>query len=374
MKDPRIRKMAKQVIEYSVHLQPGEKVLIDIWDEAYDFAEELVGAAQEAGGQPFVNLQSLSLNCRLIMNATEESMEAWYKYENFRMEDMDAYIVVRKNHNNKTYEGIPAEKMRLYNKYYGKLHYGTRITNTKWCVLRYPNDSFAQSAGMSTQELEDYFFENCCLNYRRMNELAAPLNDLMMRTDQIAIKAPGTELTFSIKGCCKPPACGIFNIPCGETGMPIIPESANGRISYNLPSFFQNTLFEDISLTLKDGKIVEARSNHTERMNEILDTDPNARRIGEFAMGFNPYITRPINDTLFDEKMAMTMHFTPGNDSIYNPSAIHWDIVTSHAREMGGGEIYADGVLIRKDGLFVLDELKQLNPRELKKELEAASL
>lgn len=374
MKDPRIRKMAKQVIEYSVHLQPGEKVLIDIWDEAYDFAEELVGAAQEAGGQPFVNLQSLSLNRRLIMNATEESMEAWYKYENFRMEDMDAYIVVRKNHNNKTYEGIPAEKMRLYNKYYGKLHYGTRITNTKWCVLRYPNDSFAQSAGMSTQELEDYFFENCCLNYRRMNELAAPLNDLMMRTDQIAIKAPGTDLTFSIKGCCKPPACGIFNIPCGETGMPIIPESANGRISYNLPSFFQNTLFEDISLTLKDGKIVEARSNHTERMNEILDTDPNARRIGEFAMGFNPYITRPINDTLFDEKMAMTMHFTPGNDSIYNPSAIHWDIVTSHAREMGGGEIYADGVLIRKDGLFVLDELKQLNPRELKKELEAASL
>ena len=374
MKDPRIRKMAKQVIEYSVHLQPGEKVLIDIWDEAYDFAEELVGAAQEAGGQPFVNLQSLSLNRQLIMNATEESMEAWYKYENFRMEDMDAYIVVRKNHNNKTYEGIPAEKMRLYNKYYGKLHYGTRITNTKWCVLRYPNDSFAQSAGMSTQELEDFFFENCCLNYRRMNELAAPLNDLMMRTDQIAIKAPGTELTFSIKGCCKPPACGIFNIPCGETGMPIIPESANGRISYNLPSFFQNTLFEDISLTLKDGKIVEARSNHTERMNEILDTDPNARRIGEFAMGFNPYITRPINDTLFDEKMAMTMHFTPGNDSIYNPSAIHWDIVTSHAREMGGGEIYADGVLIRKDGLFVLDELKQLNPRELKKELEAASL
>ncbi len=374
MKDPRIRKMAKQVIEYSVHLQPGEKVLIDIWDEAYDFAEELVGAAQEAGGQPFVNLQSLSLNRRLIMNATEESMEAWYKYENFRMEDMDAYIVVRKNHNNKTYEGIPAEKMRLYNKYYGKLHYGTRITNTKWCVLRYPNDSFAQSAGMSTQELEDFFFENCCLNYRRMNELAAPLNDLMMRTDQIAIKAPGTDLTFSIKGCCKPPACGIFNIPCGETGMPIIPESANGRISYNLPSFFQNTLFEDISLTLKDGKIVEARSNHTERMNEILDTDPNARRIGEFAMGFNPYITRPINDTLFDEKMAMTMHFTPGNDSIYNPSAIHWDIVTSHAREMGGGEIYADGVLIRKDGLFVLDELKQLNPRELKKELEAASL
>ena len=374
MKDPRIEKVAKQVINYSVHLQPGEKVLIDVWDGAEDFAQALMDEAVKAGGHPFLNLQSLVLNRHMILGATEESMEAWYRYEDYRMEEMDAYIVVRKQNNVKTYEGIPAEKMRLYNRYYGKLHYGTRITNTKWCVLRYPNDSFAQTAGMSTEEMEDYYFANCCLNYKRMNELAAPLNDLMMRTDRIEIRAPGTELSFSIKGCCKPPACGIFNIPCGETGMPIIPESANGHISYNLPSFFQDTLFENIQLTLKDGIITEATSNYTERMNKILDTDENARRIGEFAMGFNPYITRPIQDTLFDEKMAMTMHFTPGNDSIYNPSAIHWDIVTSHAKEMGGGEIYADGVLIRKDGYFLPEDLQQLNPENLKRELEAASL
>lgn len=374
MRDPRIDRMAKQVIEYSVHLQPKEKVLIDIWDGAYDFAISLMEAAQKVGAYPYLNLQSLKLNRQMILEATEESMEAWYRYENYRMDDMDAYIVVRKNDNIKEYEGIPAEKMRLYNKYYGKLHYGTRITQTKWCVLRYPSDSFAQTAGMSTENLENFFFDTCCLNYKRMNELAAPLNDLMMRTDRIDIKAPGTDLTFSIKGTCKPPACGIFNIPCGETGMAIIPESANGTISYNLPSFFQDTLFENIKLTLKDGIITEATSNHTERMNKILDTDENSRRIGEFAMGFNPYMTRPIQDTLFDEKMAMTMHFTPGNDSVYNPSAIHWDIVTSHAKEMGGGEIYADGVLFRKDGLFVLDELKQLNPENLKKELEDAAL
>ncbi len=374
MKDIRIQKMAKQVIEYSVHLRPGEKVLIDIWDEAYDFAEELIKAVQEAGAYPFLNLQSLALNRQLILNATEESMQSWYEYENYRMKDMDAYIVVRKNNNNRSYEGIPAEKLCLYNTYYGKLHYGTRIKGTKWCVLRYPNDSFAQAAGMSTEDMETFFFENCCLNYKRMNELAMPLNDLMMRTEWIDIKAPGTDLHFSIKDCCKPSACGIFNIPCGETGMPVLPESVNGTISYNLPSLFQNLLFENIVLKLKDGIIVEATSSHTEEMNRILDTDPNARRIGEFAMGFNPYITQPVCDTLFDEKMAMTMHFTPGNDSIYNPSAIHWDIVTSHAKEMGGGKIYADGILIRKDGLFVLDELQQLNPENLKKELEATRL
>ncbi|MEW4412202.1 aminopeptidase [Clostridium sp. AN503] len=374
MKDSRIERMARQVVEYSVHLKPGEKVLIDVWDEAYDFAAALMDAAQKAGAYPYLNLQSMALNRRMIMASTEESMEAWYRYENYRMEDMDAYIVVRKNNNIRVYEGIPAGQMKLYNQYYGKLHYGTRLVKTKWCVLRYPNDSFAQTAGMSTEALEDFFFDTCCLNYKRMNELAAPLNELMMRSDRVEIRAPGTELSFSVKGCCKPSACGIFNIPCGETGMPIIPESANGCISYNLPSFFQNTLFEGIRLTLKDGIITEAVSSHQERMDQILDTDENARRIGEFAMGFNPYITRPVQDTLFDEKMAMSMHFTPGNDSIYNPSAIHWDMVTSHDKKMGGGEIYVDGVLIRKDGLFVLDELKQLNPDNLKRELEKAAL
>lgn len=370
MRDARIDKVAKQVIEYSVHLQPGEKVLIDIWDEAFDFAQALMEAAQRAGAFPYINLQSVRLNRQMILGATEESMESWYRYENYRMEDMDAYIVVRKQHNTKEYADIPMESMKLYNKYYGLLHYGTRLVKTKWCVLRYPNSVFAQAAGMSTEKLEDFYFDTCSLNYRRMNELAEPLNDLMIRTDRIEIKAPGTDLSFSVKGTCKPCACGIFNIPCGETGMAIIPESANGVISYNQPSLFQDTLFEDIRLVLQDGIIVEATSNHTEKMNQILDTDANARRIGEFAMGFNPYITRSIQDTLFDEKMAMSMHFTPGNDSVYNPSAIHWDIVTSHAKEYGGGEIWADGVLIRKDGLFVLPELEQLNPENMKRELE----
>lgn len=374
MKDSRIEKMAKQVVEYSVHLKPGDKVLIDVWDEAYDFAAALMEAARRVGAYSYLSLQSMPLNRHMIMGATEESMAAWYRYENYRMEDMDAYIVVRKNNNGRVYEGIPAGKMKLYNQYYGKLHYGTRLVKTKWCVLRYPNDSFAQTAGMSTEELEDFFFEICCLNYKRMNELAAPLNELMMRSDRVEIKAPGTDISFSVKGCCKPSACGIFNIPCGETGMPIIPESANGYISYNLPSFFQNTLFEDIRLTLKDGIIAEAASSQQKRMDQILDTDENSRRIGEFAMGFNPYIKKPIQDTLFDEKMAMSMHFTPGNDSVYNPSAIHWDLVTSHDKSLGGGEIYVDGVLIRKDGLFVPHELKQLNPDNLKRELEKVAL
>ena len=147
--------------------------------------------------------------------------------------------------------------------------------------------------------------------------------------------------------------------------MQVVPGSANGTISYNLPSAFQGFVFRDVRLVLRDGQSVEASANDSERLNRILDTDAGARRIGEFSMGVNPYITRPILDTLFDEKMTMSLHFTPGN-SQNNPSAIHWDLVTSHAPQYGGGSIWLDGELIRQDGIFVPEDLQGLNPEPLR--------
>ena len=164
--------------------------------------------------------------------------------------------------------------------------------------------------------------------------------------------------------------CGMFNRPCGETGMGIVQGTANGTIRYNIPSHYKGTLFTDVELTFRDGVIVHATANDTKRLNQILDTDPGARRIGEFAIGFNPLITKPMNDTLFDEKMRMSLHFTPGNGG-NNPSEIHWDLVQSHDPAYGGGEIWFDDVLVRKDGLFVIDELKGLNPEQLRKEIAA---
>lgn len=202
-----------------------------------------------------------------------------------------------------------------------------------------------------------------------MNEIACHLNRLCHRTDKVHIIAPGTDLTFSIKDRCQEESyCGIFNRPCGETGMTIVQGKANGTIRYNISSNYQGTVFSNVSFTLKDGVIIDADSDHQSLMNQILDTDDGARRIGEFALGFNPLITKPMYDTLFDEKMEKSLHFTPGNGS-NNPSGIHWDLVQSHAPELGGGEIWFDDVLIRKDGLFVLDELIPLNPENLKREI-----
>lgn len=363
--DQRFRRLAAQVIGYSVSLKPGEKVLIDVWDGADDLGTALVEAAFAAGGLPYVTHQSMKMNRAVASHATEEYMENWLRYQRLRMEDMDAYVVVRKKENLKEMAGIDPARMAVYEKYYGALHFGIRIPKTKWCVLRYPNAAMAQEAGMSTEEFEEYYFRACCLDYRRMCEIAQPLARLCSRTDRVRIAAPGTDITFSVKGLCGAvPRCGQRNVPCGEMGMPVAVDSANGVISYNVPSEIQGTVFRDIRLVLREGVIVEATSSDTKRMNEILDTDANARRIGEFALGFNPFLTRTTVDTIFDEKRAKTIHFTPGNSEI-NPSAIHWDIVQSHAEEDGGGEIWFDGVLIRKNGLFVTEELKPLNPENL---------
>ena len=160
------------------------------------------------------------------------------------------------------------------------------------------------------------------------------------------------------------------NIPDGEVYTAPVKDSINGTLTYNTPAVFQGFTFENISFRFENGKIVEATANDTERINEVLNTDEGARYIGEFAIGVNPYILKPMKDTLFDEKIMGSFHFTPGN--CYeeeapngNSSAIHWDLVCIQTPEYGGGEIYFDDVLIRKDGRFVVKELECLNPENL---------
>ncbi|MBQ9299689.1 MAG: aminopeptidase [Clostridia bacterium] len=369
MKDPRIDKLARQTVEYSLSLGKGQKLLIEAWDGCDDFVLPFIEAAQRVSALPYVVREDKRVLRALILGGNEAYWKQWYDYQIGRMEDMDAFLSIRKEDNCYELADVPNDKAALYNKYNAMLHNKQRNFKMKWCILRYPNPAMAQLSQTSTEAFEDLFFAANCIDYKRLNEIAMALYRVCHRTDQVRIVAPGTDLTFSIKGQCGLYACcGVFNRPCGETGMTIVQGTANGTIRYNIPSLYQGTNFENVELTFRDGVIVHATSNHTELLNRILDTDPGARRIGEFALGFNPLITKPMHDTLFDEKMRMSLHFTPGNGS-NNPSAIHWDLVQSHDPAYGGGEVWFDGVLIRKDGLFVTEELKCMNPDELMREI-----
>ena len=298
-------------------------------------------------------------------------MKVWSDYDNYQMEKMQAYISVRGGTNVNELSDVPDDKMKRYSSLYTHpVHFETRVKKTKWVVLRYPSPSMAQLAGMSTEAFEDFYFNVCTLDYGKMSQAMDALKDLMDKTDHVRITGAGTDLSFSIKGVGSVKCAGEMNIPDGEVYSAPVRDSINGTLSYNAPSPYNGFTFENVKLVFQNGKIVEATANDTERINQIFDTDEGARYVGEFAIGVNPFIKEPMKDILFDEKIDGSFHFTPGQcyDDAFNGnhSAIHWDLVCIQRPEYGGGEIWFDGVLIRKDGRFVLPELEPLNPENLK--------
>lgn len=372
MKDERISKLANNLLNYSIKLQPNDKLLIEVLGEdGIPLAKELLKQAEEMNAIPYFNIVNYELLRVMLQNCTEEQIKIYAKHDLEKMKDADCYIGIRATNNISELNNIDNGKIEMYNKYYTlPVHFEERVKNTRWCILRYPNNSMAQMSKMSLDEFEDFYFNVCNVDYFKMSKAMDNLVELMNKTDKVHIIGKDTDLTFSIKGILAEKYCGNFNIPDGEVASAPIKTSVNGYITYNTETTYNGITFNNIRFEFENGKIVKATANDTEKLNKILDIDEGARYIGEFALGLNPYVEEPIGDTLFDEKIKGSFHFTPG-DSLEesdngNRSSIHWDIVMIQRPEYGGGEIYFDDVLIRKDGLFVLEELKGLNPENLK--------
>ena len=370
--DERIKLLAYNLVNYSMEVKKGNKVYIHyIGKSTKALARQIVKEVYKLGGVPFVHYTDPTLLREVLLDCTKEQMSLSAKIDAAEMAQMDCYVAVRGSDNVAENADVPSEKMKIYDTYYQTpVHHDIRVKKTRWVVLRYPNESMAQLANMSHEGFEDFYFKVCNLDYSRMGKAMESLIDYMNRTDRVRIVGPGTNLSFSIKGIPAVPCDGKRNIPDGEVYTAPVRNSVNGSLTYNTPAVYQGFTYEDISFTFKDGKIIEAVANDTVRINHVLDTDEGARYIGEFAIGVNPYILKPMKDTLFDEKIMGSFHFTPGN--CYeeeapngNKSAIHWDLVCIQTPEYGGGEIYFDDVLIRKNGRFVVRELECLNPENL---------
>lgn len=371
MLDNRTIELASNLINYSCSLKKGEKILIEARGVDYMLVNALIREAYKVGAYPFVEMYDNRVTRELLLGETKEQTQLKAKYALARMQEMDAYIGIRGGENSNENADVPDEKLQIENQYYSHpVHHETRVKKTKWVVLRYPTPSMAQSAGMSTEAFEDFYFTVCNLDYSKMDEAMNSLKARLDRADKVRIIAKDTDLSFSIKGIGSKKCSGHCNIPDGEIYTAPVKDSVNGVIAYNTPSIYNGFKFENVKLVFKDGKIVEAYANDQKKINQLLDTDQGARYIGEFALGVNPYITKPMSDILFDEKISGSIHFTPG--SCYescnngNNSAIHWDLVQIQTKEYGGGEIYLDGELIRKNGKFVTQDLLGLNPENLR--------
>lgn len=369
--DDRIKTLAKNLVNYSMKVNSGEKVYIHfIGESTRDLARQLVKEVYKVGGIPFPVYTDQRLLREMLLDCNKEQLSLMAKVDGELMEQMDCYVAIRGTDNVAELADVPSEKMSLYETYYQTpVHHEIRVAKTRWVVLRYPNDSMAQLSNTSLESFEDFYFKVCNLDYSQMSMAMDRLVDVMNRTDRVRIVGPATDLSFSIKDIPAKKCDGELNIPDGEVYTAPVRNSVNGTLSYNTPAVFQGFTYENIQLTFKDGKIIKATANDTDRIEKVFNIDEGARYIGEFAIGINPYIEKPMKDTLFDEKIKGSFHFTPGNcyqdTPNGNSSAIHWDLVCIQTPEFGGGEIYFDDVLIRKDGRFVLEELECLNPENL---------
>jgi aminopeptidase len=364
MHDPRFDKLAALLVEYSTRLKRNENVLIEAFDVPDEMTVALIRAARKAAAIPFVQTQRAVVNRELALEASERQLSLAARHELARMKKMDAYIALRGSNNITEFSDVAPARMRLIAKKMRPVQ-DQRVKKTKWVVLRWPTPSMAQLASMSTETFEDFYFQVCTLDYRKLQPGMKALKKLMEKTDRVKIKGPGTDLRFSIKGIPAIICGGDRNIPDGEVFSCPVKNSVEGYVSFNAPTIYQGIGFDGIRLEFREGKIVKATANHTEKLNKILDSDPGARYIGEFSLGFNPYILQPMRDILFDEKIAGSFHFTPGQAyeeaDNGNRSQVHWDMVSIQRSDYGGGEIYFDGRLIRRNGEFIPKPLQALN-------------
>lgn len=371
MEEQEIKKLAEKILKHSIKLKAKEHILIEIiGNESKILGKELIKRAEKIGAYPHFNIIDNNIFKEFLTNCSEEQIKKYSENDLFRMKNMDAYVGINSPSTSGILNDIPNDKMELYNKYYIKpVHLEERVKNKKWCILRYPTEYLASKYNMTLKEFKEFYFKVCNLDYKKMSERMDILKNLLSNTDKVHIVGKGTDLSFSVKGISAEKYDGTFNLPDGEVATAPVRDSVNGYITYNTKTTYNGIEFENIRFEFKNGKIIKATANKTKELNEILDIDEGARYIGEFAMGLNPYIKEPMGDTLFDEKIMGSFHFTPGQaldeSDNGNKSAIHWDIVNVQTPEYGGGEIYFDEVLIRKDGRFVLLDLAGLNPENL---------
>lgn len=355
---------------YSTKIRPGEHVLIDAHDIPEEFVIALIRAVRKRGGIPFVQLHTGRISRELACGVTQDEAKTLLEIDLARIKKMQVYIGIRGSHNITEMSDVPENSMKLlYSTLRPAIDY--RVNKTRWVVLRWPTAAMAQQAQMSTEAFEEFFFQVTTFDYARMQAGMKALKKLMEKTDRVHIKGPGTDLHFSIKKIGAVACGGEFNIPDGEVFSCPVKNSVKGCVTFNAPTIYRGITFDQIHLKFEEGKIIHATANNTEALNKILNTDPGARYIGEFSLGFHPLILHPMRDILFDEKIAGSFHFTPGQAYEVagngNKSAVHWDMVSIQRKDYGGGEILFDGKLIRKDGLFIPKILQGLNPEFLLK-------
>ena len=360
------KKLINNIVNYSLEIKENENILINTENGVdKEFLKILVEEINKKNASVYLKINDYEIDSLIKEKLNESQINLNKKILEHEVNTYDKTISICYRKNDYQNKNINTKMLNKQKDMCRKLD-DIRINKKKWTLLNFPSITDAYKAKMTTDEFKKFAFDAMCFDYKKMYELMKPLKELMEKTDKVRIIAKDTDITFSIKDIPAIICAGTYNIPDGEVYTAPVKTSINGKITYNTPSPYHDSIYNNISLTFKDGKIIEATCDtDNEKLNKIFDTDEGSRYVGEFSFGLNPLIRKPMGDILFDEKIYGSIHFTPGmayQDAFNgNKSNIHWDLVQIQTKEYGGGEIYFDDKLIRKDGKFVIDELKQLN-------------
>ncbi|MFD1447659.1 aminopeptidase [Oceanobacillus profundus] len=358
----------KEIIQRLItsnHIQKGNKVMIDVQGEVNNFVNEIIKEIYNRGALPYLRTYKTKHIKELIMGSSEESLKLWLDQELYRLKNMDVYIGIKSHENLYEFEDIPKDKLSLYNRRFLNPYQHAYLMKENWTLLQYPTYGMAQLAKIGSTELADTYYKASTFNYEKLKRDVIPLQRLMNKTNTVEIKSPNTNLTFSMKRIGNYLCDCKYNIPDGEIFSAPIKETVEGYIHFNCITSLNGELLEDVFLEFKNGKVISFKSRNQDTLHRIISTDEGSQYIGEFGIGLNPYIKKPLNNLLFDEKMFGSLHLALGQafPMAYNgnESSIHVDFILNQQKEYGGGELFFDGELIRKDGLFIPEELQQLN-------------
>jgi len=373
MKDERLHELATLLLNYSLGLQKGELFEINSGIRAKPLIKELIREAHRIGAVPFLKLSDDELS-RLAFgyihpDAPEEArvvIEKQMAWETVYWDHLAAHVDIGVDENDAELSAVNEQSMRFYREVHRPIR-DRMIDERRWVYLHWPTMADAQKAGMCYDDFFEFFIKAALVDYAKMRRDMEPLVDLLEKTDTVRILGPGTDIFFSIKGIPVVSCHGNMNIPDGEVFTAPVKDSVAGHVQFNTTAMRYGRKFVNPRLVFKNGNIVEADCDGDRSgLNEMLDADEGARYIGEFALGVNNAITQAIGNTLYDEKIGGSFHLTPGcayaDADNGNKSQLHLDIVCLQTSAYGGGEIWFDDCLVRKDGIFMLDSLKELNP------------
>ncbi|MEH6989567.1 aminopeptidase [Cytobacillus firmus] len=357
--------LCDQLLNHSLNINKGDQVFIDIYGECEDFTEILIQKVYGLGGVPYLFKTNPKHLKTIIKKCDSLQMKKLAENKQQLMNGMDAYISIREDHNLYEFNDLPPQQYQIYTKFYQQPIQMTMANIKQWVIIKYPSYAMAQQANMSFEQLLLTYHSATTLNYKNLHSKAQPLQKLLDKTTHIRIIAPETDLEFTKKGIPSYICDGKFNLPDGEIFTAPNVHSVNGYISFNVSSSLMGKTFNNIKLVFEDGKVIKFESDNSIEFGDLIYSDSGSCQVGEFGIGLNPHIKRPTQNILFDEKMLGSIHLALGQcfpmADNQNESNIHFDLVQSHLKSFGGGEIYFDGALIRKDGLFIHPDLKGLN-------------